>query len=92
MLYNPVSGAWSWTNNTAINYALHAVKVGDDPHTERAEEEDHTTAAHSWASQEMIVKCEVLQPPLGNWGCRKKWTNSLDIDLDLLSLLICSDC
>ncbi|CAN9514125.1 unnamed protein product [Ophioblennius macclurei] len=38
MLYNPVSGAWSWTNSTAINYALHAVKVkdhidssGDDP-------------------------------------------------------------
>uniref|UniRef100_A0A8C3FY55 Ubiquinone biosynthesis O-methyltransferase, mitochondrial n=1 Tax=Cyclopterus lumpus TaxID=8103 RepID=A0A8C3FY55_CYCLU len=29
MLYNPASGAWSWTNSTAINYALHAVKVRD---------------------------------------------------------------
>uniref|UniRef100_A0A669CLE7 Coenzyme Q3, methyltransferase n=1 Tax=Oreochromis niloticus TaxID=8128 RepID=A0A669CLE7_ORENI len=27
MLYNPLSGAWSWTDSTAINYALHAVKV-----------------------------------------------------------------
>ncbi|XP_059195462.1 ubiquinone biosynthesis O-methyltransferase, mitochondrial [Centropristis striata] len=52
MLYNPVSGAWSWTNSTAINYALHAVKVRGDPHTEQAEEssshpEDHTAATHS---------------------------------------------
>ncbi|XP_049903630.1 ubiquinone biosynthesis O-methyltransferase, mitochondrial [Epinephelus moara] len=52
MLYNPVSGAWSWTKSTAINYALHAVKVRDDPHTEWAEESsshpgDHTAATHS---------------------------------------------
>ncbi|XP_032375306.1 ubiquinone biosynthesis O-methyltransferase, mitochondrial isoform X2 [Etheostoma spectabile] len=51
MLYNPVSGAWSWTASTAINYALHAVKVRDDPHTEQAgggsstHPEDHPTAA-----------------------------------------------
>lgn len=46
MLYNPVLGAWSWTNSTAINYALHAVKVRDDPQPERAEEEqeDHTSS------------------------------------------------
>ncbi|XP_029306539.1 ubiquinone biosynthesis O-methyltransferase, mitochondrial [Cottoperca gobio] len=45
MLYNPVSGAWSWTNSTAINYALHAVKAGDDPHTDQPE--DNTAATHS---------------------------------------------
>ncbi|KAH0622167.1 hypothetical protein JD844_024236 [Phrynosoma platyrhinos] len=26
MLYNPLFGSWSWTGNTSINYALHAVK------------------------------------------------------------------
>lgn len=56
MLYNPVSGAWSWTNSTAINYALHAVKHRDDPQPDRAEErsprpEDHTAATHSWATR-----------------------------------------
>ncbi|XP_019946749.2 ubiquinone biosynthesis O-methyltransferase, mitochondrial [Paralichthys olivaceus] len=52
MLYNPVSGAWSWTNSTAINYALHAVKLSDDPQPGRAEEsgphpEHHGAATHS---------------------------------------------
>lgn len=52
MLYNPVSGAWSWTNSTAINYALHAVKLGDDPQPDQAEDssphpQDHTAATHS---------------------------------------------
>ncbi|NXL85959.1 COQ3 protein, partial [Alectura lathami] len=28
MLYNPLSGSWSWMESTSINYALHAVKVG----------------------------------------------------------------
>ena len=47
MLYNPMSGAWNWTNSTSINYALHAVKQSDgaedsDPHLE-----DHAAAAHS---------------------------------------------
>ncbi|XP_028984049.1 ubiquinone biosynthesis O-methyltransferase, mitochondrial isoform X1 [Betta splendens] len=37
MLYNPVSGAWSWTNSTAINYALHAVKQRVRPQQDRAE-------------------------------------------------------
>lgn len=44
MLYNPVSGAWSWTNSTAINYALHAVKLTEDPHPE---DPAHTAATHS---------------------------------------------
>ncbi|XP_070788935.1 ubiquinone biosynthesis O-methyltransferase, mitochondrial [Pituophis catenifer annectens] len=26
MLYNPLFGSWSWTGNTSINYALHAIK------------------------------------------------------------------
>lgn len=47
MLYNPVSGAWSWTNSTAINYALHAVKLTEDPHPE---DPAHTAATHSWAT------------------------------------------
>lgn len=52
MLYNPVSRSWSWTNSTAINYALHAVKLSDDPEPKEAEEsmsgpEHHTTSAHS---------------------------------------------
>ena len=39
MLYNPVSGAWSWTDSTAINYALHALRVTDqDGQPEEAEE------------------------------------------------------
>ncbi|XP_077433118.1 ubiquinone biosynthesis O-methyltransferase, mitochondrial [Vanacampus margaritifer] len=33
MTYNPASGAWSWINSTAINYALHAVKLAEEPHT-----------------------------------------------------------
>lgn len=40
MLYNPLSGAWSWTNSTAINYALHAVKVREDVQPEGREEEE----------------------------------------------------
>ncbi|XP_064198367.1 ubiquinone biosynthesis O-methyltransferase, mitochondrial isoform X2 [Anguilla rostrata] len=31
MLYNPVTGSWSWTESTAINYALHAVKQREEP-------------------------------------------------------------
>ncbi|NXX88805.1 COQ3 protein, partial [Centropus bengalensis] len=27
MLYNPLSGSWSWMENTSINYAMHAVKL-----------------------------------------------------------------
>ncbi|XP_074510790.1 ubiquinone biosynthesis O-methyltransferase, mitochondrial [Sebastes fasciatus] len=52
MLYNPVSGGWCWVNSTAINYALHAVKVTPDPHADQAEEssshpEDQSAATHS---------------------------------------------
>ncbi|CAH2249395.1 hexaprenyldihydroxybenzoate methyltransferase, mitochondrial [Pelobates cultripes] len=27
MLYNPLSGSWSWIEDTSINYAIHAVKT-----------------------------------------------------------------
>ncbi|XP_070821629.1 ubiquinone biosynthesis O-methyltransferase, mitochondrial [Chaetodon trifascialis] len=48
MLYNPVSGAWSWGNSTAINYALHAVKVRNDPPADQAEDSSSPPAdAHS---------------------------------------------
>lgn len=48
MLYNPVSGAWSWTNSTAINYALHAVKVRDEQAGESGSRpEEDTAATHS---------------------------------------------
>ncbi|XP_057690307.1 ubiquinone biosynthesis O-methyltransferase, mitochondrial [Corythoichthys intestinalis] len=30
MMYNPLSGAWSWINSTAVNYALHAVKLAEE--------------------------------------------------------------
>lgn len=52
MLYNPASGAWSWTNSTAINYALHAVKERYDLQPEAAEDvEDHSRATSSWAKE-----------------------------------------
>lgn len=55
MLYNPLSGTWSWTNSTAINYALRAVKVRDDVQPEQTDgreeeeegEESHRTGPHS---------------------------------------------
>uniref|UniRef100_A0A8C6V3U7 Ubiquinone biosynthesis O-methyltransferase, mitochondrial n=1 Tax=Neogobius melanostomus TaxID=47308 RepID=A0A8C6V3U7_9GOBI len=50
MLYNPVTGAWSWTNSTAINYALHAVKLSDHSPVQADENSPHSedpTAAHS---------------------------------------------
>ncbi|XP_018974986.1 ubiquinone biosynthesis O-methyltransferase, mitochondrial-like isoform X2 [Cyprinus carpio] len=31
MMYNPLTGAWSWQQNTAINYALHAIKCKEEP-------------------------------------------------------------
>lgn len=44
MLYNPVSGAWSWQQSTAINYALHALKRREEPESARvvAENLDET--------------------------------------------------
>ncbi|XP_068999506.1 ubiquinone biosynthesis O-methyltransferase, mitochondrial [Embiotoca jacksoni] len=46
MLYNPVSGAWSWTNSTAINYALHAVKLREQSEDSRPGPEEPAAAAH----------------------------------------------
>ncbi|XP_034031323.1 ubiquinone biosynthesis O-methyltransferase, mitochondrial [Thalassophryne amazonica] len=36
MLYNPLSGSWSWTSSTAVNYALHAIRMRDGPQTDGA--------------------------------------------------------
>ncbi|XP_054897899.1 ubiquinone biosynthesis O-methyltransferase, mitochondrial [Poeciliopsis prolifica] len=47
MLYNPLSGAWSWTNNTEINYALHAVKQDDEAEAGSTTPGGHNEAAHS---------------------------------------------
>uniref|UniRef100_UPI003AB04CF8 ubiquinone biosynthesis O-methyltransferase, mitochondrial isoform X1 n=1 Tax=Centroberyx gerrardi TaxID=166262 RepID=UPI003AB04CF8 len=54
MMYNPVSGSWSWTDSTAINYALHAVKLREEPQPDRAEADSpdpeyqaHVAAAHN---------------------------------------------
>ncbi|XP_041844975.1 ubiquinone biosynthesis O-methyltransferase, mitochondrial isoform X2 [Melanotaenia boesemani] len=47
MMYNPMSGAWSWTNSTAINYALHAVKQSDEASDSIFHPEDHATATHN---------------------------------------------
>uniref|UniRef100_A0A8V0XCN4 Ubiquinone biosynthesis O-methyltransferase, mitochondrial n=1 Tax=Gallus gallus TaxID=9031 RepID=A0A8V0XCN4_CHICK len=37
MLYNPLTGSWSWIESTSINYALHAVKSGDQAQTSQTE-------------------------------------------------------
>ncbi|KAI1885552.1 hypothetical protein AGOR_G00204980 [Albula goreensis] len=37
MLYNPLTGSWSWTQSTAINYALHAVKPREAPQPDHAQ-------------------------------------------------------
>uniref|UniRef100_A0A1A8HYE2 Ubiquinone biosynthesis O-methyltransferase, mitochondrial n=2 Tax=Nothobranchius kuhntae TaxID=321403 RepID=A0A1A8HYE2_NOTKU len=47
MMYNPLSGAWCWTNSTAINYALHAVKENDDAEDSCSHPEDVPAAKHS---------------------------------------------
>lgn len=47
MLYNPISGAWSWTNSTAINYALHAVKQEDGTEDNGTPPGDRHEATHS---------------------------------------------
>ncbi|CAL8338538.1 unnamed protein product [Gadus morhua 'NCC'] len=39
MLYNPVTGSWCWSDNTEINYALHAVKAAKEPPHRQAEPE-----------------------------------------------------
>ncbi|KAL7842581.1 hypothetical protein SRHO_G00242700 [Serrasalmus rhombeus] len=49
MLYNPVSGAWSWQQSTAVNYALHALKQMEEPqpHRVQTEGENVDEAAHA---------------------------------------------
>ncbi|XP_024241948.1 ubiquinone biosynthesis O-methyltransferase, mitochondrial isoform X2 [Oncorhynchus tshawytscha] len=42
MLYNPLSGSWSWTESTSINYALHAVKLEEEPNLDEDDPEDPT--------------------------------------------------
>lgn len=44
MMYNPVSGTWSWINSTAINYVLHAVKAKDDD--SGSDPQTHAAATH----------------------------------------------
>uniref|UniRef100_A0A3P9JW48 Ubiquinone biosynthesis O-methyltransferase, mitochondrial n=1 Tax=Oryzias latipes TaxID=8090 RepID=A0A3P9JW48_ORYLA len=47
MMYSPLSGAWSWTDSTAINYALHAVKEGHGLEDSSSYPEEHTETTHS---------------------------------------------
>lgn len=47
MMYSPLSGAWSWTDSTAINYALHAVKEGHGLEDSSSYPEEHTKTTHS---------------------------------------------
>lgn len=42
MLYNPLSRAWSWTESTSINYALHAVKLEEEPDPDEDDPDDPT--------------------------------------------------
>ncbi|OXB83162.1 UNVERIFIED_CONTAM: hypothetical protein H355_014418 [Colinus virginianus] len=37
MLYNPLSGSWSWMESTGINYALHAVRSEDQAQMSQTE-------------------------------------------------------
>uniref|UniRef100_A0A3Q0R136 Ubiquinone biosynthesis O-methyltransferase, mitochondrial n=1 Tax=Amphilophus citrinellus TaxID=61819 RepID=A0A3Q0R136_AMPCI len=47
MLYNPLLRAWSWSDSTAINYALHAVKLSKQAEDSGLHPEDHTAETHS---------------------------------------------
>ncbi|XP_049585512.1 ubiquinone biosynthesis O-methyltransferase, mitochondrial [Syngnathus scovelli] len=48
MMYNPASGGWSWINSTAINYALHAVKLAEEPNSDpKMGKPENSTASHS---------------------------------------------
>uniref|UniRef100_A0A8C2Z7J4 Coenzyme Q3, methyltransferase n=1 Tax=Cyclopterus lumpus TaxID=8103 RepID=A0A8C2Z7J4_CYCLU len=58
MLYNPASGAWSWTNSTAINYALHAVKVRDaEESASHPEGQTREQACQQKGTLLMLCKC-----------------------------------
>ncbi|XP_065586478.1 ubiquinone biosynthesis O-methyltransferase, mitochondrial [Cyrtonyx montezumae] len=37
MLYNPLTGSWSWMESTSVNYALHAVRAEDQAQTSQTE-------------------------------------------------------
>uniref|UniRef100_A0A8C7EEB0 Coenzyme Q3, methyltransferase n=1 Tax=Nothoprocta perdicaria TaxID=30464 RepID=A0A8C7EEB0_NOTPE len=44
MLYNPLTGAWSWRESRSLNYAVHAVKCGSPgewDYTEPSAEPQH---------------------------------------------------
>ncbi|XP_051575620.1 ubiquinone biosynthesis O-methyltransferase, mitochondrial-like isoform X2 [Myxocyprinus asiaticus] len=45
MMYNPLTGVWSWQKSTAINYALHAIKRKEEPQPEQ-----------TWAESENLDK------------------------------------
>ncbi|KAK2902852.1 hypothetical protein Q8A67_007565 [Cirrhinus molitorella] len=53
MMYNPLTGAWSWQKSTAINYALHAVKRKEEPQPDRvwaeSENQDEPGRAASYS-------------------------------------------
>ncbi|KAL4657455.1 ubiquinone biosynthesis O-methyltransferase, mitochondrial-like [Arapaima gigas] len=54
MLFNPLSGAWSWMESTAVNYALYAVKQNEEPQPDQAEtpsEHNQEDEARPTASQ-----------------------------------------
>ncbi|XP_063054368.1 ubiquinone biosynthesis O-methyltransferase, mitochondrial isoform X2 [Engraulis encrasicolus] len=40
MMFNPLSGFWSWTQSTPMNYALHATKRSEEPGRNRAESQE----------------------------------------------------
>ncbi|NXI50740.1 COQ3 protein, partial [Chloroceryle aenea] len=45
MLYNPLSGSWSWTESMSINYAVHAVKLGAQGQSSPREGEESSATA-----------------------------------------------
>ncbi|XP_061676693.1 ubiquinone biosynthesis O-methyltransferase, mitochondrial isoform X2 [Syngnathoides biaculeatus] len=48
LMYNPASGAWTWINSDAINYALHAVKLAEEPQSDpQMGKPDHSAASHT---------------------------------------------
>lgn len=87
MLYNPASGAWSWTNSTAINYALHAVKVRDDLQPEAAEVgEGHSASTHSW--DEAVQRAKKTPRKQSMWSNVEKWgywwkLNGLELESEM---------
>ncbi|XP_053566541.1 ubiquinone biosynthesis O-methyltransferase, mitochondrial [Bombina bombina] len=47
MLFNPLSGNWSWIGDTSINYALHAVKAGAEEQAPDMGSHDDKEQPHS---------------------------------------------